>query len=247
MRLKDKVCIITGSGKGIGAAAAKKFAEEKAKVVAVCDIDTEAVEKTVKEIKEAGGEAIGFEVDVTDKDDIQDMVDCLMDKYGKVDVLVNNAGIIMDAQLHKMDEDRYDKVIDINLKGTYLCTKAVVDIMREQESGSIINTSSIVGIYGNFGQTNYAASKFGVVGMAKSWAKELGRKGIRANVVCPGFIATSILDDMPEKVIKSMEKKVSLGRLGEPEEIANVYAFLASDESSYITGAVIDVSGDTTL
>ncbi len=246
MRLKDKVAIITGAAKGIGAATAVKFGKEGAKV-AVCDIDMESIEKTVNEIKEMGGEAIGFKVDITKKEEIEKMVKTLMDKYGKINVLINNAGIISDAQLYKMTDDQFDKVININLKGTYLCTKAVVSIMREQGHGSIINASSIVGLYGNFGQTNYAATKFGVIGMAKCWAKELGRKGIRVNVVCPGFVKTSILAPMPKNVIESMEKKTALGRLAEPEELANVYAFLASDEASYITGAVIEVGGGVTL
>ncbi len=246
MRLKDKVAIITGAAKGIGAATAVKFGKEGAKV-AVCDIDMESIEKTVNEIKEIGGEAIGFKVDITKKEEIEEMVKTLMKKYGKIDVLVNNAGIISDAQLYKMTDDQFDKVININLKGTYLCTKAVVSIMREQGHGSIINASSIVGLYGNFGQTNYAATKFGVIGMAKCWAKELGRKGIRVNVVCPGFVKTSILAPMPKNVIESMEKKTVLGRLAEPEELANVYAFLASDEASYITGSVIEVGGGVTL
>ncbi|MCG8539973.1 MAG: 3-oxoacyl-ACP reductase FabG [Clostridia bacterium] len=246
MRLKDKVAIVTGAAKGIGAATAVKFGKEGAKV-AVCDIDMESIEKTVNAIKEIGGEAIGFKVDITQKEEIEKMVKTLMDKYGKIDVLINNAGIISDAQLYKMTDDQFDKVININLKGTYLCTKAIVSIMREQGHGSIINASSIVGLYGNFGQTNYAATKFGVIGMAKCWAKELGRKGIRVNVVCPGFVKTSILAPMPKNVIESMEKKTVLGRLAEPEELANVYAFLASDEASYITGAVIEVGGGVTL
>ncbi|EOD00866.1 3-oxoacyl-ACP reductase FabG [Caldisalinibacter kiritimatiensis] len=246
MRLNEKVCIITGSGKGIGAATAKKFAKEGAKV-AICDIDMPAVENTVNEIKEMGGEAVGFKVDVTNKEDIENMVNSLMDKYGRIDVLVNNAGIISDSQLSKMTEEQFDKVININLKGTYLCTKAVVDIFIKQNSGVILNTSSIVGIYGNFGQTNYAASKFGVIGFTKTWAKELGRKGIRANAVCPGFIATTILNSMPEKIIKAMESKVPMKRLGKPEEIANVFAFLASDEASYVNGAVIEVSGGVVI
>jgi 3-oxoacyl-[acyl-carrier protein] reductase len=246
MRLKDKICIITGSGNGIGRTTAFKFAEEGAKV-AVCDVNMESVDATVKEIIGHGGEALGFKVDVTNKDDIAAMVASLIEKYGRVDVLINNAGIIMDAQLSKMTEDQFDKVIDINLKGTYLCAQAVVDIMVSQAYGVIVNASSVVGIYGNFGQTNYAATKWGVIGMAKTWAKELGKKGIRANAVCPGFIATPILNSMPEKVIKAMEEKVPMRRLGRPEEIANVYAFLASDEASYINGAVIEVSGGVTI
>ena len=246
MRLKDKVCIITGSGKGIGQATAFKFAAEGAKVI-VCDIDVPAVEDTVKKIRESGFEALGFKVNVTNKEEIASMVQGVMDKYGRIDVLVNNAGIIQDAQLVKMTDEQFDRVIEINLKGTYLCAKAVVDIMIAQNSGVIINASSIVGLYGNFGQTNYAASKWGVIGMAKTWAKELGRKGIRCLAVCPGFIDTPILAPMPEKVIEAMKAKVPLGRLGKPEEIANVYAFLASDEASYLTGVAIEVGGGVTL
>ncbi len=242
MRLKDKVCIVTGSGSGIGQATAIKFALEGAKV-AVCDVNETAAANTVKEIIEKGGKAKSYKVDITDKESIQNVVDDLMKQYGRIDVLVNNAGIIMDAQLKKMTDDQFDKVINVNLKGTYLFSKAVVNIFIEQQKGVILNASSIVGLYGNFGQTNYAASKFGVIGFTKTWAKELGRYNIRVNAVCPGFIATSILAPMPEKVIKSMEDKVPMKRLGKPEEIANTYAFLASDEASYVNGAVIEVSG----
>ena len=246
MRLKDKVAIITGGGQGIGQATSIKFAKEGAKVV-VCDIREESAFGTAKDITDAGGDAIGFRVDVTDKSNIARMVEAVMARYGRIDVLVNNAGITADAQLKKMDEDQFDRVIEINLKGVYNCTRAVVDIMIEQQSGCILNASSIVGLYGNFGQTNYAATKFGVIGMVKTWARELGRKGIRANAVCPGFIQTAILDSMPDKVIKAMEEKVPMGRLGQPEEIANTYAFLASDEASYINGAVLEVSGGVTI
>ncbi|HLX30024.1 MAG TPA: 3-oxoacyl-ACP reductase FabG [Casimicrobiaceae bacterium] len=246
MRLADKVSIITGAGQGIGRATALKFAAEGAKV-AVCDINAEAVVDTVNAIREAGGEAAGFDVDVTDKESIARMVAGVMAKWGRIDTLVNNAGIVQDAQFKKMTDEQFERVIDVNLKGVYHCTKAVVDIMLEQNSGVILNASSIVGLYGNFGQTNYAATKFGVIGMVKTWARELGRKGIRANAICPGFIETSILSSIPDKVIKMIEEKVPLGRLGKPEEIANTYAWLASDEASYINGAVIEVSGGCTI
>jgi len=246
MRLADKVSIITGAGQGIGRATALKFAAEGAKV-AVCDINQAAVADTVCAIVDAGGEAAGFDVDVTDKDSIARMVSGVMAKWGRIDTLVNNAGIVQDAQFKKMTDEQFERVIDVNLKGVYHCTKAVVDIMLEQNSGVILNASSIVGLYGNFGQTNYAATKFGVIGMVKTWARELGRKGIRANAICPGFIETPILSSIPDKVIKMMEDKVPLGRLGKPEEIANTYAWLASDEASYINGAVIEVSGGCTI
>lgn len=242
MRLKDKVAIITGAGRGIGQATSVKFASEGAKVV-VCDLSPEWIEETVKLCKEAGGDAMGCIADVCDMKSLQAMVAATVDKWGRVDCLVNNAGIVSDAQLKNMSEDQFDRVIGINLKGVFNCTKAVVDTMLAQQSGVILNASSIVGLYGNFGQTNYAASKFGVIGMMKTWARELGRKGIRSNAVCPGFIATNILNSMPERVLRALEEKVPMGRLGKPEEVANTFAWLASDEASYINGAVIEVSG----
>jgi 3-oxoacyl-[acyl-carrier protein] reductase len=246
MRLRDKVSIITGAGSGIGQATAYKFANEGAKV-AVCDINSEAAERVAKEINESRGEALAFRVDVTDVDSIARMVEGVMARWGRIDTLVNNAGIVQDAQLRKMTEDQFDQVIDVNLKGVYNCTRAVVDIMIKQHSGCILNASSIAGIYGNFGQTNYAATKFAVIGMMKTWARELANKGIRANAICPGFIETPILRTVPQKVIAMMEEKVPMGRLGRPEEIANTYAWLASDEASYVNGAVIEVSGGVTI
>jgi 3-oxoacyl-[acyl-carrier protein] reductase len=245
-RLLGKVSIITGGGQGIGRATAIKFAREGARV-AVCDINMSAVAETLTEIRESGGEALGFQVDVTDKESIARMVESVMLSWHRIDTLVNNAGIVQDARLSKMTDDQFERVVDVNLKGVYNCTKAVVDIMLQQNSGCILNASSIVGLYGNFGQTNYAATKFGVIGMVKTWARELGAKGIRANAICPGFIETPILSSMPEKVLRAMEAKVPMGRLGRPEEIANTYAWLASDEASYVNGAVIEVSGGVTL
>ena len=246
MRLKDKVAIITGSARGIGQATALKFAAEGARVV-VCDLDRKAVDEVVAQIAASHGQAIGFTVNVVDKASIAAMVKGVKDKYGRIDVLVNNAGIVDDAMFRKMTDEQFDRVIDINLKGTFNCAHAVVDIMIAQGSGVILNASSVVGIYGNFGQTNYAASKFAVIGMAKTWARELGRKGIRANAVCPGFVETTILKSIPDKVMQAMIDRVPLGRLAKPEEIANTYAFLASDEASYINGAVIEVSGGATI
>lgn len=245
MRLRNKVTLITGASRGIGKATALKFAREGAKVV-VCDLD-DAVAETVAEIRLRGGNATGFSVDVTKPTSIEVMVRGVLTTYGRIDVLVNNAGIVADAQLTKMTDEQFDRVIDVNLKGTYNCTKAVVDAMIEMKGGAILNASSIVGIHGNFGQTNYAASKFGVIGMAKTWARELGRHGIRVNAVCPGFIETAILKSMPEKVVRTLVERVPLGRLGKPEEIANTFAFLASDEASYINGAVIEVCGGMTI
>jgi 3-oxoacyl-[acyl-carrier protein] reductase len=246
MRLKDNVAIITGAGQGIGLATAVKFANEGAKV-AVCDINRNSVDYAVRLVAQTGAETIGFVVDVTDKASIGRMVEGVMAKWGRIDTLVNNAGIVEDAQFRKMTDEQFDRVIDVNLKGVFNCTKAVVDVMLAQSSGCILNASSIVGIYGNFGQTNYAATKFGVIGMVKTWARELGRKGIRANAICPGFVETPILASMPAKIRKMMEERVPMGRLGRPEEIAATYAWLASSEASYINGAVIEVSGGATL
>jgi 3-oxoacyl-[acyl-carrier protein] reductase len=245
-KLAGKVAIITGAGRGIGQATALKFASEGARVV-VCDLSPDSIEDTVDRVTAIGGEAVGHTADVRKLAELKAMVDATVKRWGKVDILVNNAGIVMDSQLKNMTEDQFDDVIEINLKGVYNCTRAVVDVMLQQQSGVILNASSIVGLYGNFGQTNYAASKFGVIGMVKTWAKELGRKGIRANAVCPGFIETSILKSIPDRVIKALEDRVPMGRLGKPEEVANTFAFLASDEASYINGAVIEVSGGLTI
>ncbi|MEO6928140.1 MAG: 3-oxoacyl-ACP reductase FabG [Casimicrobiaceae bacterium] len=246
MRLQGKVSIITGGGQGIGRATSLKFAQEGARV-AVCDINFASAQETQAAIAAAGGEALAFAVNVTDKASIGRMVEGVMAAWGRIDTLVNNAGIVQDARLVKMTDAQFDSVIDVNLKGVYNCTKAVVDIMIAQNSGCILNASSIVGLHGNFGQTNYAATKFAVIGMAKTWARELGGKGIRANAVCPGFIETPILATMPDKVLGAIRDKVPLGRLGRPEEIANTYAWLASDEASYVNGAVIEVSGGVTI
>lgn len=246
MRLAGKVCIVTGAGRGIGKATAIKFAQEGARV-AVCDVTPEWVDDTVREIRQTDGEAVGFIVDVRDRASIERMVKEMVAMYGRIDCLVNNAGIVRDAQLKNMTDEQFDQVIEINLKGVYNCTKAVVEAMLLRQSGVILTTSSVVGLYGNFGQTNYAASKSAVIGMTKTWARELGRSGIRANAVCPGFIQTPILSAMPERVLAAMEQKVPLGRLGKPEEIAATFAFLASDEASYINGAVIEVSGGMSL
>ena len=246
MKLQGKVSIITGAASGIGKATAEKFVKEGA-IVAVCDVNLAASQAVVSALIAAGGEAVAYKVDVTNKAEIAEMVADVKSRFGRVDVLVNNAGIVKDAQLAKMTDEQFDDVIDINLKGVYNCARAVVDTMIAQGSGVILNASSVVGLYGNFGQSNYAATKFGVIGFVKTWAKELGKKGIRANAVCPGFVATPILKDMPEKVIQAMEDRVPMKRLAQPEEIANVYAFLASDESSYINGAAIEVTGGLTL
>lgn len=245
-RLDNKICLITGAAQGIGLATALKFAREGA-TVAICDMRQDAVDAAVAQCREAGGAAEGYLMDVTQRDMVDAVVARLLEAHGRIDVLVNNAGITQDARLVKMTEAQFDKVIDVNLKGVFNCSQAVADGMLKQGSGVILNASSVVGIYGNFGQTNYAATKFGVIGFTKTWSRELGPKGVRVNAVAPGFIATPILDTIPEKVIEELEHRVPLGRLGKPEEIANAYAFLASDEASYINGAVLEVSGGMTV
>jgi 3-oxoacyl-[acyl-carrier protein] reductase len=244
-RLLGKVCIVTGAAQGIGLATARRFLEEGA-TVALCDIRRESVDAAVEALQDLGS-VEGHVVDVTKRDQIDAMVDAVRTRHRAIDVLVNNAGITLDARLQKMDEDRFDRVIEVNLKGTFNCARAVVDTMVEQGRGAILNASSVVGIYGNFGQTNYAASKFGVIGFVKTWSRELGPKGIRCNAVAPGFIETPILRTIPDKVLQQMKERVPLRRLGTPEDVAKVYAFLASDDASYISGAVIEVAGGLTV
>jgi 3-oxoacyl-[acyl-carrier protein] reductase len=246
VRLTDKVAIITGSAQGIGLATALRFAAEGARVV-VSDIGQQRVDQAVAAIVAQGGQAVGAVVDVTDRLAIDAMVAKVKATWGRIDVLINNAGITKDARLAKMSSAQFDAVIAVNLKGVFECTQAVAETMTAQGSGSIVNASSVVGLYGNFGQTNYAATKAGVIGFTKTWARELGPKGVRVNAVCPGFVLTPILDTVPDAVKQKMNEKVPLGRLGRPEEIAAVYAFLASDDSSYMNGAVLEVSGGIQL
>ena len=245
-RLLNKVSIITGAAQGIGLATALKFAREGA-VVIVCDVKQDAVDAAVAQCQALGATAQGLVMDVTKRDQVDAAVAKITTQFGRIDVLVNNAGITQDARLQKMTLEQFDKVIDVNLRGVFHCSQAVSDGMVAQGSGVILNASSVVGVYGNFGQTNYAATKFGVIGFTKTWSRELGPKGVRVNAVAPGFIATPILSSIPEKVITDMEHRVPLRRLGQPEEIANAYAFLASDEASYVNGAVLEVSGGLTV
>lgn len=245
-RLEGKVALVTGAGQGIGRATAIKFACEGAVVVA-CDVREEHIHDTVDLCRSSGAEALGLLMDVTDRSQVDTTVKTILQRFQRLDILVNNAGITQDARLQKMTLEQFDRVVDVNLRGVFHCSQAVADVMVLQGSGVILNASSVVGIYGNFGQTNYAATKFGVIGFTKTWSRELGPKGIRVNAVAPGFVDTPILRTIPEKVLKEMESKVPLKRLGTPEEIANVYAFLASDEASYINGAVIEVCGGMTV
>ncbi|WP_342568230.1 3-oxoacyl-ACP reductase FabG [Psychrobacillus sp. FSL K6-4046] len=242
MRLQDKVAIITGAANGIGSAAVQRFVEEGAKVV-LADFDQQAGTSLENELREQGYSAFFIQVDVADRKSVDAMVDQTIERFGEIHILINNAGITRDAMLTKMTEEDFSRVLDVNLKGVFNCTQAVVPYMVGNQYGKIINTSSVSGVYGNVGQTNYAASKAAVVGMTKTWAKELGRKGLNVNAVAPGFTLTKMVAKMPEKIIEQMQSVVALQRLAEPRDIANAYLFLASDESSYVHGHVLQVDG----
>ena len=241
-RLKNKVAIITGAAKGIGFATVQRFAQEGA-IVIMADMNLEAAKGAAAQIPNAEA----YAMNVTDRASIQAVVDQVMQKHGCIDILINNAGITQDARLVKMTEVQFDAVIDVNLKGVFNCTQLIVPHMLEAKSGAIVNASSVVGIYGNFGQTNYSATKFGVIGFTKTWARELGPKGIQVNAICPGFVATEMVKAMPENILQDIERRSWLGRLGAPEEIANVYLFLASNEASFINGVALEASGGISL
>jgi 3-oxoacyl-[acyl-carrier protein] reductase len=256
MRLKGKVTLITGGAAGIGEATAERFAEEGARVV-ICDVNEELGQATVRALgPESGAETSPghsfYKVDVTDRNAVQDCVDDVVDKYGRIDVLVNNAGIMRDATLVKvkdgelvkqMSEADFDAVIAVNLKGVFNCTQAVAPCMIRQGGGAILNATSVVGLDGNFGQTNYVATKAGVIGMTKVWARELGPHSIRVNAVAPGPTATEMVRSMPQKILDRFTQRTPLGRLAQPRDVANAYLFLASDEASFISGAVLRVDG----
>lgn len=245
-KLENKIAIITGGAAGIGKAGAIKFAEEGA-VVLIWDMNEEKGEATAKEIIKNGGKAEFIKVNITAFSDVEKATNDAIDAYGKIDILVNNAGITRDSSLKKMTIEQWQQVIDVNLTGVFNCTKHVSQHMVERKYGRIINTSSVVALYGNFGQTNYVATKAGLIGMTKTLAKELGRKNITVNAVAPGFILTEMVRQMPENVLKAMEEKIPLGRLGNPEEIASAYLFLASDDAAYINGSVLSVDGGMTI
>jgi 3-oxoacyl-[acyl-carrier protein] reductase len=248
MRLQDKVCLITGGAAGIGRATAEKFIAEGATVI-FCDLNQAAGNETASAL---GDRACFARLDVTDRAAVQAWVDGVVAEHGRIDVLINNAGVTRDNQLVKvkdgellkqMPEEDFDLVLGVNLKGVFNCAQAVAPVMIRQGSGVILNATSVVGLDGNFGQTNYVATKAGVVGMTSVWARELGRYGIRVNAVAPGFIMTEMTARMPEKVLETMMGHTPLGRMGQPEDIANAYAFLASDEAAFISGAVLRVDG----
>ncbi|WP_026688696.1 3-oxoacyl-ACP reductase FabG [Alteribacter aurantiacus] len=246
MRLKEKTAIITGAGRGIGKETALVFAREGANVI-VADLNEDDIRQTVQEIEAEGGRAIAVSVNVTDREGIQTLVEEAKAAFDRIDILVNNAGITADAQLLKMEESQWDRVIDVNLKGVFNVTQAAAAVMKEQGGGVILNASSVVGTYGNFGQTNYAATKWGVNGMTKTWAKELGRYQVRVNAVAPGFVLTPMTEKMPEKVLTMMKEKAVLKDLATPTDIASAYLFLASDEARFITGEILSVDGGVVI
>ncbi|PJO42838.1 3-oxoacyl-ACP reductase FabG [Lysinibacillus xylanilyticus] len=239
MRLNNKVAIITGAANGIGYAAAERFIEEGAFVV-IADFYEDA---GVSAAEHLGDQALFVQVDVADRESVKNLVATVIEQMGRVDILVNNAGITRDAMLTKMTEDQFQQVLDVNLTGVFHCTQEVIPHMVAAGGGKIVNTSSVSGVYGNVGQTNYAATKAAIVGMTKTWAKELGRKGINVNAVAPGFTETDMVKKMPENVLAQMRSVVPLQRLGTPRDIANAYLFLASDEASYVHGHTLHVDG----
>jgi 3-oxoacyl-[acyl-carrier protein] reductase len=247
MRLQDRVALVTGGAAGIGKATAIRFAEEGARIV-ICDVNA----KDGQALADSNEAIEFFQVDIADREAVQSWVDQVVTGYGRIDILVNNAGVLRDGLLVKvkegelvkqMPEADFDLVISVNLKGVFNCTQAVSPVMIKQGSGVILNATSIVGLDGNFGQTNYVATKAGVIGMTKVWARELGRYGVRVNAVAPGFTLTKMVRQMPEKILDGMKSHTPLGRLGETRDIANAYLFLASDEASYVSGAVLRVDG----
>ena len=235
--LKNKIALVTGGGRGIGKAIVHQYFEEGATVI-IAEFDENSGKETAESV---GGYFV--KTDISDEESVTSLFEYVKTKFSRLDILVNNAGILQDSTLKKLKHDQFDEVIDVNLRGNYLCGKGAADIMIEQRGGVILNAASVVAHNGNFGQTNYVASKTGVIGMTKVWARELGKDGIRVNAIAPGFIKTDMTSKMPEKIIQMMGEKVPLKRWGTPKDVANVYTFLASDEASYITGTVLNVDG----
>jgi 3-oxoacyl-[acyl-carrier protein] reductase len=243
MRFEGKVAIITGAGRGIGKAIAERLASEGADVV-ICDVDKEAAERTAEEIRSKYSvKAIAISADVANEGDVNSMVEETIKNFGRVDFLINNAGITRDSLLLRMSEEEWDKVIAVDLKSVFLCTRAVIRHMMRQRFGRIVNISSVIGLRGNVGQANYASAKAGIIGFTKSAARELAGRNITVNAVAPGYIQTEMTERLPQEVKEEMLKQVPLGRPGLPDDVAGVVAFLCSEDASYITGEIIRVDG----
>ncbi|MBU1932881.1 MAG: 3-oxoacyl-[acyl-carrier-protein] reductase [Candidatus Omnitrophica bacterium] len=242
LSLEGKLALITGGARGIGRNIALVFAKEGADIV-ICDVNLEQAEATAKEIQGMGRDSIAFKADVTDFREVQAMVDKILDKFKKLDILINNAGITRDSLILRMSEEDWDRVIAVNLKGCFVCTKAAAKVMLKQRSGHIVNLASIIGIMGNSGQANYAASKAGIIGLTKSVAKELAPRGVCVNAIAPGFIKTDMTARLPEDIQKKMLSAIPLGRFGEAKDVANLALFLSGESSSYITGQVVQIDG----
>lgn len=246
MKFKEHTAVITGAAMGIGAKTAEKFLKEGAKVVLV-DIDEKALDETLARLSTYNEQIFTIPADVTDRQSVKQVIEATLKQCGTLDILINNAGIIRDAQLLNMTEEEWDQVIAVNLKGVFTMTQQAAEVMKKQKSGVILNAASVVAHYGNFGQTNYVAAKSGVIGMTKTWAKELGRYNIRVNAVAPGFIKTTLTEKIPAHILEEMIERSPLKTYGDPEDIANAYAFLASDEARFITGTVLNVDGGVTI
>lgn len=245
-RAQDKVVIITGGASGIGRVAALRFSAEGATVI-IWDVNEEKGEATRAELTAQGSRAAFAIVNTTQPEQVQAAAQAAHEQFGRIDVLINNAGITRDATLRKMTLQQWQQVLDVNLTGVFVCSQAVAPYMEQQQSGRIINTSSVVGLYGNFGQANYAATKAGLIGLTKTLARELGKYNITVNAVAPGFIATDMIETIPEKVIEMLKGRTPLRRLGTPEDIAAAYLFLASDEAGFVSGTVLSVDGAVTI
>lgn len=242
MRLKNKVSVITGGARGIGFAIAQKFAAEGSNI-AICDVDEESLNKAFHRLQQSGREVLIGKVDVTKFDEVQAFIQKILDKFGRIDILINNAGITRDSLLVRMGESDWDAVLDVNLKGTFNCTKASAKPMMKQRGGRIINIASIIGITGNAGQANYAASKGGIIAFTKSVAKELASRNINVNAIAPGFIETDMTLKLSEEVRNNILKLIPLGKFGQADNVADLALFLVSDDSTYITGQVVQVDG----
>lgn len=242
-RFENKIVLVTGAGRGIGASIAKRFASEGAEVIVNYSGNDEAAQKTVDEITATGGQAQKYKCSVNDSESVKVMLDEIIKKFGRIDILVNNAGITKDGLMLRMTDEDFDRVIDVNLKGTFNCTKYVSKYMLKQKSGKIINISSVVGLSGNAGQVNYSASKAGIIGITKSAAKELSSRGITVNAVAPGYVDTDMTKVLSDNIRNEILKNIPLQRMGNVEDISNCVAFLASEDASYITGQVISVDG----